>query len=584
MSGMSDVRADITRWRAAARTLREEHSSTVVLVAASCTAHAIDPGIGLTLLDGTGDLPEIRHHDYNQLFQLCLSPQDHAVSDVDELVVVWRLEDVFERDLQAWSSGDRDALERVLEGAAALGRAVAHCAGSVQAKLIVSDAPVPMGSGLDHRDPAELTALARLQAAANEAFDGGLGDAPVERLRLAALQLATGSIESFDRRNWLMYRQPFTTPFAHLVGRSIADIVMHRTSAAPKVLVLDCDNTIWGGIAVEDGIGALQAGDAFPGSAYRAFQAAAQRLRHRGVLLALVSKNDPETVERAFAEVDGMVLTDADIAGRRVSWNPKPQAIAELANEFNLGLDSFVFVDDSPYEVGAVSEQLPEVRTLLVPEDIEALPDLLAESGWFRGIRVTDDDRERTVRMQAASGRDRAAAVMSHDEFLDSLGLTVHRIEVGPSELTRVTQLVNKTNQFNLTTIRRSESEIAELVADPDSIVLAYAADDRFGEYGIIGVVIVRRDGDAWRLDTVLMSCRVLGRGVETAMLADTISLLRASSDVIVHGRYTATDRNAMVADLLATHEFDAGGTAGEFALPPGRAPAVPDHIEVTSR
>ena len=188
--------------------------------------------------------------------------------------------------------------------------------------------------------------------------------------------------------------------------------------------MLDADGTLWGGVLVDDGIGGLKCSDAFPGSAYRAFQIAVRRLRHRGVLLALASKNDDEAVRAAFGQVDGMVLTDDDLAGRRVSWNPKPDAIAELADEFHLGLDSFVFVDDSPYEVGAVDTQLPQVRTLLVPEDIEELPDLLAESGLFRLMRITDDDRERTSRMLAESGRSRAATTMNHDEFLSSLGLT----------------------------------------------------------------------------------------------------------------------------------------------------------------
>ena len=365
---------------------------------------------------------------------------------------------------------------------------------------------------------------------------------------------------------------------------SIAEVVVHRTRATPKVLVLDCDNTLWGGTAVDDGIGGLQAGDAFPGAAYRAFQMAARRLRHRGVLLALASKNDPDTVVRAFDEVDGMVLTDDDIAGRRVSWDPKPQGLAELANEFNLGLDSFVFVDDSPFEIGSVDEQLPSVRTLLVPDDIEALPDLLAEAGWFRNLRVTDDDRERTARVQAQSGREQAATTMTQSEFLASLDLTVHRIEVGSSDLTRVAQLINKTNQFNLTTERRSEAEVADLVGDDDAVVLAYAADDRFGEYGIIGVVIALRSDAQWTLDTVLMSCRVLGRGVETAMLADAVAVLRSDADLPVRGRYLATERNGMVAGLLADHGFEPTGEPGEFLLRQGHAPTVPEHIEVAVR
>jgi FkbH-like protein len=276
-----------------------------------------------------------------------------------------------------------------------------------------------------------------------------------------------------------------------------------------------------------------------------------------------------------------MVLTDADIAGRRVSWAPKPDGIAELAEEFNLGLDAFVFVDDSDYELGAVNIQLPAVRTLRVPDEIEELPDLLSESGLFRAMRITDDDRERTARMMQESNRRAASTAMSHEEFLAQLGLRVHVIDVGASELGRVTQLINKTNQFNLTTIRRSESEVAALIADQDAQVLAFAVDDRFGDYGIVGVTISRWTGRTWELDTALMSCRVLGRGVESAILASTVARARSTRPGEFLGRYRPTDRNAMVAGLLAEHGFEPTGDA--FRLAATAEIAIPAHITIVT-
>jgi FkbH-like protein len=219
-----------------------------------------------------------------------------------------------------------------------------------------------------------------------------------------------------------------------------------------------------------------------------------------------------------------------------------------------------------------------------VPDEIEELPDLFAESGLFRLMRVTDDDRERTARIVAEAGRTSAATTMSHEEFLASLGLTVHRIEVGGSELGRVTQLVNKTNQFNLTTIRRSDAEVSALVDDDATAVLAFSVDDRFGEYGIVGVTIARHTDGEWDLDTVLMSCRVLGRGVETAMLAATIGTIRSRHDGAVRGHWLPTDRNAMVASLLPDHGFDTVSSSddgAEFLLPADRSVDVPDHVTV---
>lgn len=581
---MADIAATVRRWRelSSAPAPADEGTGPVVLVVASFTAQPLAPSIGVGVVEALGRTPTIRFADYNQVFQVCFDPVSHGADEADEIVVVWRIEDVFERDFHAWGCREPEATIRLLDGARALGAAISML--SMGRSVVVSDAPTPVGDGLDHDDPELVTRLVGLQAQVNAAFDDAIAGATVQRVRLAGLQHAAGSMASFDRRTWLMYRQPFPQAFAHRVGEEIAEVLVGRTRVPPKVIVLDCDNTLWDGIIADDGVAGLNCSDAFPGSAYRSFQRAVQRLRHDGVMLGISSKNDPDNVVQAFAELDGMVLSDADIAARRVSWDPKPAQLADLVAELNVGLDSAVFVDDSDYEVGAMRTQLPQVRTLQVPADVEALPDLLAETGWFRRMVVTDDDRERTARMLAESGRTRAATTMSHDEFLASLGLTVRRIDVGPGEVGRVTQLVNKTNQFNLTTIRRSEAEVAALLDDPGASLFAFSVDDRFGEYGIVGVVIARLD-IGWHLDTVLMSCRVLGRGVETAMLATVVRSLRAREGAgSIHGTYRRTDRNAMVAELLAEHGFDpvhADEGGSHFVLPADRAIPVPAHITV---
>lgn len=543
--------------------------------------------MGIGLADADGTTPSVVFADYNQLFQVCLSPTAHGADTAHDIVLLWRIEDVFERDFHAWTNLDDLAFGRLLDGAGALGQAVAGLAASVQGIVTVGDAPVPVGFGLDHHDGAELSHLAGLQHTMNQAFDAGLADGLsdgaviVERVRVAALQLAFGSLQAFDRRTWLMYRQPYTGAFNHALGGDIVTLLTGRTRVPPKVVVLDCDDTLWAGLAANDGIGNLKCSDAFPGLAHREFQMAAKRLRSRGVLLAIASKNDRPVVDQAFAEVDGMVLAADDISGWKVSWGPKPQALAELANEFNLGIDSFVFVDDSDYEIGAVRSQLPEIIALQVPEDIEALPDLLAESGLFRAMRVTADDRERTARMIAESGRSATSTAMSHDDFLASLQLRVGLTEVGPSELGRVTQLINKTNQFNLTTVRRDQGEVGALAARLDAAVFAASVEDRFGEYGLVGVIIAVQQPDAgWHLDTVLMSCRVLGRGVETAMLAGVVGELRKRRTGPVTGRYVATDRNALVADLLERNGFTPDGDA--FVLSADTAIDVPAHLALT--
>lgn len=596
MAAGGDARATLTTWRTLLRDT--DQPSPMLLVVASYTAQPLAEHIGVRLNETTGAVAALSFADYNQVFQVCLDPAAHGAVDADEIVVLWRLEDVFERAVHAWGNGEPDGAERIIDGARSLGAAVADLARQISGRVIAADAPTPIGFGLDHRDPELVTRLTGLQWAANRAFDDGLGGAPVERLRVAALQHAMGTEAAFDRRTWLMARQPHTSRFAALLGRSIAELIAARTRVPPKVVVLDCDDTLWSGVIADDGVGALQCSDAFPGFAHRSFQIAVQRLRHQGVLLAIASKNDAEPVEEAFATVDGMVLTGDDIAARRVTWDPKPLGVADMAAELNLGLDSFVFVDDSDYEIGSMRTQLPDVRSLQVPAQVEALPDLLAETGWFRMMRVTDDDRARTARMVAESDRTTAATAMSQAEFLDSLGLTVRLIRVGTAEIGRVTQLVNKTNQFNCSTVRRSEQQIAELVRSDTAAVHAIAVDDRFGEYGIVGVVIAEHvthlvtheDGapHGWDLDTVLMSCRVLGRGVESAMLGSVVDDLRTRHAGPVFARYIDSGRNHLVRDLFPDHGFDdVGDPDGEgaelrFVLPADRSVEVPGHITVT--
>ena len=582
----SRSRALVARWRELVAIPAASNARNVLIVA-SHTVNPLEVPIGVGLTDRDGTRPSVSFADYNQLFQVCIDPGTHGADRVDDIVLLWRIEDVFERDFHAWTNLDDLALGRLLDGANSLGQAVAELAVSVPGTVTVGDAPVPVGFGLDHHDGTELTELAGLQHLMNQAFDAGLaegsnhGAVVVERVRVAALQLAFGSWHTFDRRTWLMYRQPYTDGFNHALGGDIVRSLTSRTRVPPKVLVLDCDDTLWAGLAANDGIGNLKCSDAFPGLAHREFQMAAKRLRSRGVLLAVASKNDRPVVDQAFAEVDGMVLTPDDISGWKVSWGPKPQAVAELANEFNLGTDSFVFVDDSDYEIGAMRSQLAAVVALQVPEDIEALPDLLAESGLFRAMRITADDRERTARMLAESNRTTASTAMSHAEFLTSLELRVRLTEVGASELGRVTQLVNKTNQFNLTTIRRDQAQMGALVARSDAAVFAASVEDRFGEYGLVGVIIAIQQPDAsWYLDTVLMSCRVLGRGVETALLAGVVGELRKRQPGEVTARYLATDRNALVADLLPRHGFVPNGD--QFVLPADSAITVPAHLTLT--
>ena len=577
-----DVRGSLKRWRELSA---GERLGRRILISSSFTSQPIASGLGISVFDGEGLVPTIEFADYNQLFQVCLEPVRHGVSTADDVVLIWRIEDVFERDFHSWACGDRAAGARIRDGAASLADAAISLAAQASDEgrsrnIILSDVPVPIGFGLDHDDPELLTRLVGLQTDVNHILDAQLDSTSVERLRFAALQHRHGTAQTFDRRNWLMYRQPLTDWFAITLGEAVAEMIVRRTAAPPKVVVLDCDGTLWAGVAADDGVGGIECGEGFPGFAHRSFQIALQRLRHQGVMLTLASKNEPETVVEAFADADGMWLTGDDIVTRRVSWDPKPQAIVDIADELNIGMDAVVFVDDSTFEVGSAREQLPSVRTLMVPQAIEELPDLLSETGWFRSLRVTDDDRDRTTRMRDEQIRSASATTMTHDEFLASLDLNVSVRAAEARDIGRAVQLINKTNQFNVTTRRRSETEVEALLGSDAAAVHVAEVQDRFGEYGIIGVVVSNRTEHGWDLDTVLMSCRVLGRGVESALLAGVVRMLRRDSPGIIAGRFISSGKNDLVRDLLQNHGFDlVDGTANSFLLPVEREVELPAHI-----
>jgi FkbH-like protein len=413
-----------------------------------------------------------------------------------------------------------------------------------------------------------------------DAFLAALGDAPVRWADLNAWQLAMGIDQSHDVVKSMVYRQPYTTRFWHAVGGHLADIVLRESRPAPKCVVLDCDNTLWGGVVGEDGVGGIALGSAFPGSGYQGLQKVLKSLKDRGVLLAIASKNNPKEVDDVFSQHDEMVLRKEDIAVWRVNWSPKSQSLREIAGELNIGIDSLVMIDDSDYELAEIGNAVPEVRLLQVPEEVGLLPDLIASSGLFRNMKVSAEDLARTDMIGQEFARKEAAQALSREEFLASLDLVVDYIEVGEEHIGRVAQLTNKTNQFNLTTIRRTEAEIRALVASDEHLVRAIRVADKFGDYGLVGVAILKSADAEWEIDTFLMSCRVLSRGIETSFLATLVSEAGDRGAKAFIGRYIPTQKNVLVKDLYRQHGF-AEMTSGEFRAELADITPKPEYVTI---
>jgi FkbH-like protein len=384
-----------------------------------------------------------------------------------------------------------------------------------------------------------------------------------------------------DPRMWHIGRVPYTRQAMRAIAAEYMKVVRAAKGRNRKCIVVDADGTLWGGIVGEDGVNAVRVGRTFPGSAYYDFQQALLAQRDRGILLALCSKNDPQAVEEVFAaRAADMALTPAHFAAMRVNWADKAQNIREIASELNIGLDSLVFVDDSPFETALVRELLPAVHTIQLPEDPVEFRGIIESCGLFDTLTFSDEDRTRSDMYAAERQRreEQASSTISVADYLRGLAMEVAIDRVDDRSLARVAQLTQKTNQFNLTTRRYSESDVQRF-AGAGHDVFALRLRDRLGDSGIVGVAIVKHEGARSHIDTLLMSCRALGRGVEDALLCACLreSRRRGAADLV--GEFIPTARNQRAQDFYASQGFVANGE-GRFHRPLDGPVAFPTHFK----
>jgi FkbH-like protein len=353
------------------------------------------------------------------------------------------------------------------------------------------------------------------------------------------------------------------------------------------VVVVDLDNTLWGGIVGEDGPQGIVLGETGLGAAFVAFQEALLSLRAQGVLLAVASKNNEADVFEVFDSHPAMRLRREHWAASRIGWQSKSTSLKELAEELSLGLDSFVFVDDSATECAEVRRLLPQVTVVELPPDPARYVEVLRSEPALDRMRLTAEDLMRAVAYDAEKARARAqlsAADLSDPgalrAHLKSLELKVAARRLRTCDVPRAAQLTQKTNQFNLTTIRRTEAEVELLRRDPEWSLYVLEVVDRFGDYGQTGLIFARRaDAHTWHLDTVLVSCRVLGRGVESAFLWQVIEDLTGRGVRTLTARVVPTAKNGPAMDFLPRHGFECDSQDNWSRGPLPGQPFDVDHI-----
>ena len=372
-----------------------------------------------------------------------------------------------------------------------------------------------------------------------------------------------------DDRLWYMASSPYSESFLPVLASEYLRVVRALTGLTRKCIVLDLDNTLWGGVIGEDGINQIKlGGSAAPGNAFYDFQLSLLALNKRGILLAVCSKNNPEEALDAIENHPSMVLRKSNFAAIRTNWQDKATNIAAIAKELNIGLDSLVFMDDNPAERGLVRQQLPDVLTIELPKDPSGYVRALEQLDVFETLAVTDEDRRRAEQYQEQHARKEFETEASGDvhSYLRGLNIAARFEQANPFTLPRIAQLTNKTNQFNVTTRRYTEAEIQAKVDDLDRwLVYSVNVSDRFGDSGLTGVAIVEKSDHVWNIDSFLLSCRVLGRGIETAFVKTICDRAWSSGVQTLRGEFIPTQKNAPAAQFFTDHGFQLVAQNGEI-------------------
>ncbi|NOT38929.1 MAG: HAD-IIIC family phosphatase [Alphaproteobacteria bacterium] len=425
--------------------------------------------------------------------------------------------------------------------------------------VIVATVPAQPEDAISSIEHALLGSPARLVAAVNDEVRRGAEAGDWLMWDAAALAGEIGLHSWFDPVGRHHAKTPFASELCPIAADHLCRVLAAMTGKSGRALVLDLDNTIWGGVVGDDGVDGIQLGNGSAvGEAFLAVQRLALELRRRGVVLAVCSKNNEDVARRPFQEHPDMLLRLKDIAVFQANWVDKATNLKAIADALKLGIDALVFVDDNPVERERVRQQWPLAIVPELGEEPAYFPRLIVASGAFEHLPLAAEDVLRAGDYQATVSRQvQRDAAKDYDTYLGSLQM---RMTITPFDRigrARITQLINKSNQFNLTTRRYNEHDVARLEGDPAFLAWQVRLSDTFADNGMIAVVIVHKEAAVrWRIDTWLMSCRVLERGVEQTIMKELVDLARSQGCEELWGEFLKTERNALVTDFYDRMTF----------------------------
>jgi len=376
-------------------------------------------------------------------------------------------------------------------------------------------------------------------------------------LDLKDLVLKYGVHNVHSGKYWYYGKIPFSKEFSSSLARTITGMCLALQGQTARLIVLDLDNTLWGGVIGDDELAGIQVGGDYPGNMFAELQRFIRGLARRGLALAVCSKNNHEVAMEGIESHSGMVLKKDDFAAFRINWDPKAANIRSICKELNLGTYSVLFLDDNPVEREMVRQEIPDCIVPELPENVSQWITFLADYPHLQTVNITQEDMKRTRQyVQARKMKESKDVFLNREDFLQDLGMRVCIEPYNKANSARILQLIAKTNQFNTTTKRYNQGEVENLINSKGAIVAAISLEDKFFQEEIIGTVILVPDGQATLIDSLILSCRVLGRDLETAILGWIYSLSRQLGRTLLRGMVVSTPKNTPVRDIYTKHGF----------------------------
>ena len=373
------------------------------------------------------------------------------------------------------------------------------------------------------------------------------------------MQSRLGEAQVRDAKMYCIAKMPFRTDFLPYIAKQITDTVRAASGTFKKCIVLDLDNTLWGGVIGDDGLDGIQIGELGLGHAFSAFQAWLKEMKNRGIILCVCSKNNEPAAKEPFEKHPEMVLKLEDISVFVANWEDKAGNIRHIQSVLNIGMDSLVFLDDNPFEREVVRSLIPNITVPELPENPEEYVDYLRSLNLFETASYSEEDKVRTQQYRAEAQRvSLQSQCVDYDAYLQGLEMIAEAKPFDSFHFPRIAQLTQRSNQFNLRTIRYTEQEIASIAADDRYITLYFTLKDKFGDHGLISAVIMEKQEGKLFVNTWLMSCRVLKRGMEEFIVNKMVSAAKEAGYEIVEGEYLKTAKNAMVSRIYEKLGFEA--------------------------